>query len=90
MYENVSDSVFNITISHLPQLWYSLCDSGYSDLTLAGHIHAMQMKVATLSPAALVYDEWSGLYERAKGRNAGVSSAEMPLAARNTATACGK
>ena len=77
IYENVPDSVFNITISHLPQLWYSLCDSGYSDLTLAGHIHAMQMKVASLSPAALVYDEWSGLYERAKGKlyiNDGIGS----------------
>lgn len=77
IYENVPDSVFNITVSHLPQLWYSLCDSGYSDLTLAGHIHAMQMKVATLSPAALVYDEWSGLYEREKGKlyiNDGIGS----------------
>lgn len=77
IYENVPDSVFNITISHLPQLWYSLCDSGYSDLTLAGHIHAMQMKVASLSPAALVYDEWSGLYEREKGKlyiNDGIGS----------------
>lgn len=77
IYDNVPDSVFNITVSHLPQLWYSLCDSGYSDLTLAGHIHAMQMKVASLSPAALVYDEWSGLYEREKGKlyiNDGIGS----------------
>ena len=58
-------------------MWYSLCDSGYGGLTLAGHIHAMQMKVASLSPAALVYDEWSGLYEREKGKlyiNDGIGS----------------
>ena len=36
-YKEVPDSIFNITLSHLPQLWYSLCDGGYSDLTLSGH-----------------------------------------------------
>ena len=75
IYENVPDSVFNITVSHLPQLWHSLCS--YSDLTLSGHIHAMQMKIAGISPAALMYDEWSGLYERAEGKlyiNDGIGS----------------
>lgn len=77
IYDNVPDGIFNITVSHLPQLWHSLCDKGYSDLTLSGHIHAMQMKVAGLSPAALVYDEWSGLYERPGGKlyiNDGIGS----------------
>ena len=72
IYKDVNDSVFNITISHLPQLWYSLCDAGYSDLTLSGHIHAMQFKVSFLgclfSPAQFMYNEWSGLYEREKGK----------------------
>ena len=75
IYDNVPDSVFNITVSHLPQLWHSLCS--YSDLTLSGHIHAMQMKFAGLSPAALIYDEWSGLYERPAGKlyiNDGIGS----------------
>lgn len=67
IYKNVPDSVFNITISHLPQLWYALCDGGYSDLTLSGHIHAMQIKLGSLSPAAFMYDEWTGLYKRDKG-----------------------
>lgn len=66
IYDNVPDSVFNITVSHLPQLWHSLCS--YSDLTLSGHIHAMQMKIAGISPASLMYDEWSGLYELAEGK----------------------
>lgn len=77
VYKNVPDSIFNITVSHLPQLWHSLCDKGYSDLTLSGHIHAMQMKIAGISPAALMYDEWSGLYEREKGKlyiNDGIGS----------------
>lgn len=75
IYDNVPDSVFNITVSHLPQLWHSLCS--YSDLTLSGHIHAMQMKIAGISPAALMYDEWSGLYERPAGKlyiNDGIGS----------------
>lgn len=77
IYENVPDEAFNITISHLPQLWYTLCDGGYSDLTLSGHIHAMQMKIAGFSPAALLFDEWSGLYERPNGKlyiNDGIGS----------------
>lgn len=68
IYSNVNNSVFNITISHLPQLWHSLCDSGYSDLTLSGHIHAMQFKLGSFSPAKLMYKEWSGLYEKEKGK----------------------
>ena len=63
IYNNVSDSVFNITLSHLPQLWHSIRKSGFSDLTLSGHIHAMQMKFARFSPARFMYKEWSGLYE---------------------------
>ena len=72
IYSGVDDNIFNITISHLPQMWYELCDNGYSDLTLSGHIHAMQVKYnlfgVALSPAAYMYDEWSGLYERDKGK----------------------
>lgn len=67
IYKDIPDSVFNITISHLPQLWHAICDAGYSDLTLSGHIHSMQIKIASLSPAALMYEEWTGLYKRDKG-----------------------
>ena len=68
IYNNVPDSIFNITVSHLPQLWHSLCDGGYSDLTLSGHVHAMQMKIASFSPARFMYKEWSGLYENKMGK----------------------
>ena len=68
IYDNLPDSVFNITVSHLPQLWHALCDAGYSDLTLSGHVHAMQMKIASFSPAMFMYDEWSGLYEKGNRR----------------------
>jgi predicted MPP superfamily phosphohydrolase len=68
LYKCVPDSIFNITLSHLPQLWYSLCDKGYSDLTLSGHIHAMQMKICSFSQARFMYKEWSGLYEKENGK----------------------
>lgn len=68
IYNNVSGSVFNITVSHLPQLWHSLHESGYSDLTLSGHVHAMQMKIGGCSPAKFMYKEWSGLYEDGESR----------------------
>ena len=72
IYSSVDRDIFNITISHLPQLWHELCDNGYADLTLSGHIHATQLKYdifgLSLSPAALMYDEWSGVYERKNGK----------------------
>lgn len=81
IYSGIDNNVFNITISHLPMLWHELCDKGYSDLTLSGHIHAMQVKYNlfgfNLSPAAFLYNEWSGLYEREKGKlyiNDGIGS----------------
>ena len=68
IYNNVDCSLFNITISHLPHLWRTICDNGYSDLTLSGHIHAMQMKIGSFSPAKFMYKEWSGLYENDYGK----------------------
>ena len=68
IYNNIDCSLFNITISHLPHLWRTICDSGYSDLTLSGHIHAMQMKIGSFSPAKFMYKEWSGLYESDNGK----------------------
>ena len=68
IYNNVDCSLFNITISHLPHLWRTICDSGYSDLTLSGHIHAMQMNIGSFSPAKFMYKEWSGLYESDNGK----------------------
>ncbi len=66
LYESLPDTIFNITVSHLPQLWDKLKDGRKSDLTLAGHVHATQIKCrigsVVLSPAMAMYSEWSGLY----------------------------
>jgi predicted MPP superfamily phosphohydrolase len=67
IFEGVSRDKFNIAVSHMPQLWRKVKALGYGDLMLSGHVHAMQMKVAfagwQISPAQLMYEEWSGLYK---------------------------
>lgn len=68
IYKGVPQHYFNITVSHLPQLWEQITALGYGDLTLSGHIHAMQMSLNLgrwrLSPARFFYKRWSGLYEQ--------------------------
>ena len=65
-YEGVPDSTYNIMISHTPQKWNDILRYGISDLTLSGHVHAMQMKFGfgknKWSPAEWMYERWSGLY----------------------------
>lgn len=71
-YDGLPDGVYNLTISHAPQLWRELTEHGRSDLTLAGHTHSMQMKMRLFgrqwSPAQFTYKEWSGLYDDGQGR----------------------
>jgi predicted MPP superfamily phosphohydrolase len=69
IYEGVPSDKFNITMSHMPQLWRKVSALGYGDLVLSGHVHAMQMKGCIggyeFSPAQLMYSEWSGHYNEA-------------------------
>ncbi len=69
IYEGVPSDKFNITMSHMPQLWRKVSALGYGDLVLSGHVHAMQMKACLggyeFSPAQLMYSEWSGHYNEA-------------------------
>lgn len=66
-YGKCSDRMFNVTLSHIPQLWDVVIDQGFADLTLSGHVHSMQLKIPIgrrgLSPSRLKYRRWSGLYE---------------------------
>lgn len=68
VYEGVPAHIYNITMSHLPQLWDNIIAGGYGDLTLSGHVHSMQTKVRVagmdISPARIFYRRWSGLYEQ--------------------------
>jgi len=53
-------------------------------LTLSGHTHAMQIEVAGVSPAAMRYSTWGGLYADADSRhqlyvNIGTGTVGMPM-----------
>ena len=66
-YKNVPTELFNITLAHIPQHWNEILDANKADLTLSGHVHAMQMKFPLgkrgVSPSRILYKRWSGLYE---------------------------
>lgn len=68
-YRGVPTELFNLTLIHVPQHWEEILQRGYGDLTLAGHTHAMQLKLRLgkgrgISPARLIYPRWSGRYEQ--------------------------
>lgn len=85
-YEDIPDTLFNIAITHAPQLWNELLEASRGDLTVAGHVHAMQFKFKLgktfRSPAEWMYDRWSGLYEE-EGRylyiNDGIGYVMYPM-----------
>lgn len=86
-YPNLQDSNAKILLTHNPQHWV---DSISSDpkanvaLTLSGHTHAMQIEVAGISPAALRYQTWGGLYNAPDGHrhlyvNIGTGTVGIPM-----------
>ena len=85
-YKNNSNEVFNITLSHIPQHWDEILQDRLSDITLTGHIHAMQTKLPIgergISPSQIKYKRWSGLYEQ-QGRwlyiNDGIGYGMYPM-----------
>lgn len=85
-FTDTPDSLYNIVISHAPQLWANLKEIGRGDLTLAGHVHSMQVKLRVgkwlWSPAKFMYDWWSGLYtdgERSLYVNDGIGYVMYPM-----------
>jgi predicted MPP superfamily phosphohydrolase len=67
-------------------MWDKILSESHTDLTLAGHVHAMQIKLPIgkrgISPSALLYKRWSGLYEE-QGRwlyvNDGIGCVGFPM-----------
>lgn len=86
-YPSPGDSAVKILLTHNPVHWVEKvapADSMRIALTMSGHTHAMQMSVGRLSPAALRYDTWSGLYESGDGKrllyvNIGCGTLAMPM-----------
>lgn len=64
-YPTLDDAYVKILLSHNPQHWVDSI-KGYDDinipLTLSGHTHAMQIETCGISPAAMRYSTWGGLY----------------------------
>lgn len=87
VYKGVPTETYNLTISHLPQLWPNITATGHGDLTLAGHVHSMQVKWRLFgrqfSPASLLYDQWSGRYDDEQGHtlyiNDGIGYVGFPM-----------
>lgn len=77
---------YSVLISHSPRLFDSLATVCPADLTLSGHVHAMQAKIELgswrFSPAQWLYPMYSGLYHD-RGRylyvNDGIGFVLYPL-----------
>lgn len=64
-YPNLNDGRFKVLLSHNPAHWHKDIQNNPKiniPLTLSGHTHAMQIELGGVSPAALRYKEWGGLY----------------------------
>ncbi|MCM1521200.1 MAG: metallophosphoesterase [Muribaculaceae bacterium] len=84
-YPTLSDSVTKILLSHNPAHWTDSISGNQGvniPLTLSGHTHAMQIEIAGVSPAALRYPTWGGLYKDDKGHqlyvNIGIGTVGFP------------
>ena len=85
-YNGVPKDLFNVSLVHVPQLWDKILEHRLADLTLSGHVHAMQMKFPIgkrgVSPSMLIYKRWSGLYQE-QGRslyiNDGIGCVMYPM-----------
>ncbi len=87
IYGSLPESKFNITLSHAPQAAPQVASLGLGSLTLSGHVHSLQTKLPFgergWSPAAWLYDQWSGLYGTDGGGylyvNDGIGCAGIPM-----------
>lgn len=86
-YPTPADSAVKILLTHNPVHWtrdIAPRDTMNIALTLSGHTHAMQMAAGGVSPAALRYETWGGLYESPDGRrplyvNIGAGTVGIPM-----------
>lgn len=88
-FAGIEGEPFSVVMSHSPQTWDDIAGAGFGDLTMAGHVHSMQVKLnfsgRAWSPAKYFYREWSGLYEKNNGKkyclyvNDGIGCAGFPM-----------
>ena len=84
-YPAISDAATKVLLSHNPVHWTdSIANRPQANvaLTLSGHTHAMQIACGRISPAALRYNTWGGLYTDSLGRalyvNIGIGEVAFP------------
>lgn len=67
-YPALYDDRYKILLTHDPAHWDTVLATSNTDLTLAGHVHAMQFKITlfghSISPASLMHERWSGRYDK--------------------------
>ncbi|MBO8438289.1 MAG: metallophosphoesterase [Bacteroidetes bacterium] len=67
-YPALYDDKYKILLTHDPAHWDTVLATSNIDLTLSGHVHAMQFKITlfghSLSPASYIHDRWSGRYDK--------------------------
>lgn len=86
-YPKIDDPATKVLLSHNPAHWTDSIagrDDVRIQLTLSGHTHAMQIEVFGISPAALRYKTWGGLYADDHERhqlyvNIGAGTVGMPM-----------
>ncbi len=86
-YSLVNPASTKILLTHNPVHWAKHVapnDTLKIDLTLSGHTHAMQMALGSVSPAALRYPQWGGLYQSPDGKrplyvNIGSGTVALPM-----------
>ncbi len=83
---DLADNNVKILLSHNPTHWSNeIADNADKNiaLTLSGHTHAMQIELFGLSPAALRYSTWGGLYHDNIGHklyvNIGIGTIGAPM-----------
>ena len=61
--KGIPQGAFTVLLSHDPDHWEDeVVPQTDVPLTLSGHTHAMQCKIAGWSPSALLFKHWGGLY----------------------------
>ncbi|MDE6574362.1 MAG: metallophosphoesterase [Muribaculaceae bacterium] len=89
---DLADDNFKILMSHNPAHWVNdIKDSPDKNipLTLSGHTHAMQIELFGISPAALRYSTWGGMYDDGENRHrlyVNIGTGEVGIPARIGAT----
>jgi len=82
-YQSVEPATFGVLLSHNPIHWREeVFPTTHIDLMLAGHTHAWQMRIGSLSPSVILYPEWSGLYHEGNRFlyvNQGLGSVFFPM-----------